>query len=152
MNRRFAFMAAAVCGMLLGLPGAQAADTQPVPMRWDVNDMFVNLGTENGRLLVRPREFNLQAGELYRLVIVNLSDINHSPAAPEFAATVLTSSLTKSPPSSDLASMSLVRGMMIRPGERMEWRLMPVKEGIYKLGCTDAVHAAAGMQATINVR
>jgi uncharacterized cupredoxin-like copper-binding protein len=47
--------------------------------------------------------------------------------------------------------MDIVRGVMMRPGERMEWYVMPVTEGTYKFGCGDAVHAAAGMEATIRV-
>lgn len=151
MNSRFKIVAAAVCGMLLGLPGTQAADTWPVAMDWDTKDIFIQLGTESGKLVIQPGEFNLAAGELYRFVIDNSGDISHSLAAPEFAATVLTSALMKSPPSSDLTSMSMVSGMVVRPGERMEWHLMPVKTGTYKFGCNVPMHAAAGMEATISV-
>lgn len=151
MKRRFRILAAAVCGMLLGLPGAQAADTWPVPMQWDTKDVSIQLATGRGELVVQPGELNLKAGELYRLVIVNETGVNHTMAAPEFADKVLTSSLTKSPPSPDLTSMTIVTGMVMRPGERMEWNLMPVKEGTYKFGCGNPVHAAAGMEAIIHV-
>ncbi len=151
MIRRFTFAAAAVCGMLLGLPGAQAADTRTVAKNWDTEDVSVLLTTERGNLVVQPGEFNLKAGELYRLVIANKSSVNHSLSAPEFAGKVLTAGIMKSPLSSDLASMSMVNGMMMRPGETVEWYLMPIKEGNFKFGCNNAVHAAAGMEATIHV-
>lgn len=142
MNKRFRVLAAAVCGMLLGLPGAQAADTLPVAMNWNTTDVSIQLATERGKLVVQPGEFNLKAGELYRFVIVNDSGVNHSLSAPEFAGTVLIS---------DLESMSIVSGLVVRPGERVEWHLMPVKEGTYKFGCSYPAHAAAGMEATIHV-
>ena len=142
MNRRFRVLAAAVCGMLLGLPGAQAADTLPVAMNWNTTDVSIQLATERGKLVVQPGEFNLKAGGLYRFVIVNDSGVNHSLSAPEFAGTVLIS---------DLESMSIVSGLVVRPGERVEWHLMPVKEGTYKFGCSNPAHAAAGMEATIHV-
>jgi len=106
-----------------------------------------------GDLVVQPGEFNLKAGELYRFVIVNDTGVNHSLSAPEFVAKgkVLTASLMKSPPSSDLTPMSIVSGVVMRPGETMEWYLMPVKEGTYKFGCSNNVHAAAGMEAMIHV-
>jgi uncharacterized cupredoxin-like copper-binding protein len=128
--------------MLLGLPGAQAADTWPVGMNWDTENVSIRLATGRGNLIIQPGEVNLKAGELYRLVIVNDSGVTHSISAPEFAGKVLTSHPT---------SMSVVSGTVMRPGEKMEWYLMPVTEGTYKFGCSTAVHAAAGMEATIHV-
>jgi uncharacterized cupredoxin-like copper-binding protein len=139
--------------MLLGLPGAQAADTWPVGMNWDTENVSIRLATGRGNLVIQPGEVNLkagelygevnlEAGELYRLVIVNDSGVTHSISAPEFAGTVLTS---------HPATMSIVSGTVMRPGEKMEWYLMPVTEGTYKFGCSTAVHAAAGMEATIHV-
>ena len=153
MNRRFTFMAAAVCGMLLGFPGAQAADTWPVAKNWDAKDVSIRLAMARGELVVQPGEFNLKAGELYRFLIVNDTGVNHSLSAPEFVGKgrVLTAGLMKSPPSSDLTPMSIVSGMVMRPGETIEWYLMPVTEGTYKFGCSNDVHAAAGMEATIHV-
>jgi len=151
MNRRFGVLAAAVCGMLLGLPGAQAADTWPVTTNWNAQDVSIRLATGRGNLVIQPGEFNLKSGELYRFVIVNDSGVSHSISAPEFAGKVLTSGLMKSPASSDLTSMSIESGMVMRPGEKMEWYLMPVTEGTYKFGCGNVVHAAAGMEATIHV-
>ena len=143
MNRRSTIVAATICGMLLGLPGAQAADTWPVITTWDATDISIRMARAKGDLVLQPGEFNLTAGELYRFVIVNDTGVNHSLTAPEFATKVLTSEPT--------TSMSVASGMVMRPGEKMEWYLMPVKEGTYKFGGDDAVHAAAGMEATINV-
>jgi uncharacterized cupredoxin-like copper-binding protein len=142
MNRRFGVLAAAICGMLLGLPGAQAADTWPVVTSWDAKNVSIQLAMGRGDLVIQPGEFNLQAGELYRFVVVNDTGVNHSLSAPELAGKVLTS---------DLTSMSIATGIVIRPGERVEWYMMPVTEGVYKFGCGNAVHAAAGMDATIRV-
>ncbi len=138
MNRRFRVLAAAVCSMVLVLSSAQAADTLPVAMNLDIKDVSIQLAA--GR--IQPGEFNLKVGEPYRFVIVNDSGVNHSLSAPEFAGTVLIS---------DLESMSIVSGLVLRPGERAEWHLMPVKEGTYKFGCSNPAHAAAGMEATIYV-
>ncbi|NCF26920.1 MAG: hypothetical protein GWP69_06040 [Gammaproteobacteria bacterium] len=142
MNRRFGVLAAAVCGMLLGFPGAQAADTWPVVTSWDAVDVSVRLATARGELVVQPGEFNLRAGELYRFVIVNDSGVKHSLSAPKLAGKVLIS---------DLASTNIVSGVVMRPGERVEWYLMPVTEGTYKFGCANSVHAASGMETTMHV-
>ena len=143
MNRRSTIVAATLCGMLLGLPGAQAADTWPVITTWDATDVSIRMARAKGDLVLQPGEFNLNAGELYRFVVVNDTGFNHSLMAPEFAGKVLTSDTT--------TSMSVASGMVMRPGESMEWYLMPVKEGTYKFGCGNTEHAAAGMEATIHV-
>jgi uncharacterized cupredoxin-like copper-binding protein len=106
-----------------------------------------------GELVVQPGEFKLKAGELYRFVIINDTGVNHSLSAPEFVARgkVLTAGLMKSPPGSDPTTMSVASGMVMRSGETIEWYLMPVTEGTYKFGCSNDVHAAAGMEATIHV-
>ncbi len=138
MNKRFRVLAAAVCGMLLVLSGAQAADTLPVAMNSGAKDVSIQLAT--GR--IQPGEFNLKVGELYRFVIVNRSGVKHSLSAPEFAGTALIS---------DVESMSIMSGGVVRPGERTEWHLTPLMPGTYKFGCANPVHAAAGMEATIHV-
>jgi uncharacterized cupredoxin-like copper-binding protein len=138
MNTRFRVLAAAVCGMLLVLSGAQAADTLPVAMNLDVKDVSIQLAP----VRIQPDEFSLKVGERYRFVIDNRSDVNHSLSAPEFAVTALIS---------DIESMSIMTGMVVRPGERMEWHLTPLMVGTYKFGCANPVHAAAGMEATIHV-
>ena len=138
MNKRFRVLAAAVCGMLLVLSGAQAADTLPVAMNLDAKDVSIQLATER----IQPDEFNLKVGELYRFVIVNRSGVKHSLSAPEFAGTALIS---------NVESMSIMSGRVMRPGERTEWHLTPLMVGTYKFGCANPAHAAAGMEAKIHV-
>lgn len=151
MNTRSTIATAAVFGMLLGSPVARAADTWPVQMEWDRTDIFIQFGEYQNDLMVYPGKLTLKKGELYRFVVINPSDMTHIVAAPEFSEETLTAGLMKTPASADLAKTSLAQGIMVRPGEMMEWYFMPVKEGTYKFGCAESAHAKAGMHAMVEV-
>ncbi|MDH3412802.1 MAG: hypothetical protein OEM98_09970 [Gammaproteobacteria bacterium] len=120
--------AAAVFGVLLVAPATRAADTWPL-MKWDQTDVFIQLGEYQADPMVYPGELTFQKCNLYRFVVINPSKTSHIVAAPEFGAKVLTTGLMKFPPSADLSKASLAEGIVVRPGEMMEWYLMPVKEG-----------------------
>ncbi len=151
MYTRLTIAVVAVCGMLLGSPVTRAADTWPVQMEWDRTNMFIQFGEYQNDLMVYPGKLTLQEGELYRFVVINPSDMTHIVAAPEFGERTLTSALMKTPASADLTKASLAEGIVVRPGEMMEWYFMPVKEGTYKFGCAQPAHADAGMHAIVEV-
>lgn len=151
MHTRLAIAAATILGMLMGSPVTRAADTWPLPSGWDQTDVFIQLGTGENDLLVYPGKLTLQRGELYRFVVINPSETDHVVVARELGANVLTAVLTKVPPSADLAQTTMAEGIVVRPGEMMEWYLMPLQEGMYKIGCANFVHAKAGMHAMVEV-
>ena len=86
MKAPLKIFAAALCGLLLGLPAAQAGEDD----YWPITDVYVQFGGEYHELLVSPSQLTLEAGELYRIVLINPSDIDHVVAAPELAAKGLT--------------------------------------------------------------
>lgn len=182
MKAPFKILAAAMCGLLLGLPAAQADE---FPMK----DVYVQLGMGEQELTIYPTELTLRAGEVYRFIVVNPTETSHVVAAPELEAMTLTTDLsvqaaelnkfviinpdheypvvalessqlggtelTTDPmewsEAEDYQSASLRTGIAIGPGQMMEWHFMPVKEGRYKFGCDDPVHAAFGMHTAIEV-
>ena len=170
MNAPLKILAAAVCGLLLGLPAAQADDywamqvdeysvqprdvpplTAQADEGWPVTDVFIHFGTADNEWTVSPPELTLQAGEIYRIVVINPSEKSHVVAAPELAAAGLTTSLLKGTPRVDYPTASISAGISVRPGQLMEWSFMPIKEGRYKLGCENLIHALSGMHAMIEV-
>ena len=157
MNGPFKILAAAVCGLLLGLPAAKAE----IPVY-----VFIDMGAPGNALVMSPREVTLKAGEIYRFVVSNPGEIAHVVAAPELGATVQTKQLTiGSPrlelyegrvdwgqtPRTALPARKIIAGVMLKPGEQIEWTFTPLVEGVYKFGCDDPAHAAAGMHATVDV-
>lgn len=144
MNASFKFLAAAVCGMLLGLPAAQA------DQNWPMTDVFIHFGTADNELYVSPNQLTLKVGEIYRVVVINPSEERHIISAPEFAETVLTTDLLKGTPRVDYPVASIRKGIMVGPGELIEWTFMPIAEGQYKFGCTIPFHAEADMYVAID--
>ena len=153
MNAPFKILAAAVCGLLLGLPAAQAEPLEYV---------YVNVGTVENELTIWPGQLTLEAGKLYRFDISNPSKNIRNPskniyvvAAPELAATVNTAelriggSLRLDQP---LPALDMITRITLQPGQTIEWTFTPLRKGVYKFGCDDPVHAEAGMHTMIEVK
>lgn len=145
MNAPFKILAAAVSGLLLGLPAAQADEYFPM------TDVFVHFGTGQNELTVNPPDLTLQVGELYRIIVINPSENTHVVAAPELAMTGNTIDLLKGTPRVDFLPGKIAAGISLQPGQMMEWTFMALEAGTYKLGCDDPVHALSGMHTTIKV-
>lgn len=138
-------LAAAVCGLLLGLSAAQAG---VLPIH-----QFINMGTAGDEFTVYPHQLTLRVGETYQFVISNPSKHIHVVAAPELAATGITEQLVITGQKIGVAapSLDIQTGITMEPGQVILWTFTPLSEGVYKFGCDDPVHAAAGMEAMIQV-
>ncbi len=147
MKAPLKILAAALCGLLLGLPAAQADEDD----FWPITDVYVQFGGEHDEMMVSPSQLTLQAGELYRIVLINPSELDHVVAAPELAAKGLTTELVQGFEDVEYPAMNIAKGIELGPGQTIEWTFMPLEEGTFKLGCEDRVHAAAGMHAMIKV-
>lgn len=145
MNAPLKMLAGALCGLLLGLPAAQADEYFPV------DDVYIQVGSEQNPMIIEPGEVTLRVGEVYRFIISNPSNITHVVAAPEFRQTVVTTELFKWTPMLDYPGLVLSAGILLHPGEMMEWAFVALEEGAYKFGCDDPVHAAEGMHTIVNV-
>lgn len=145
MNAPLNILATAVCGLLLGLPAAQADE---IPIR-----MFINLGDTQNELTIHPSALRLQVGETYQFVVSNPSREEHVVAAAELAASVKTVVLAVQAPKLGviLPTLDMTTGITLQPGQIIEWTFTPLAEGIYKFGCDEPVHAAAGMHAMVEV-
>lgn len=143
MNALFKIVAAGVCGLLFGLPAAQADEY------WPMTDVFIHFGTADNKLRVTPDKLLVQVGEIYRVVVINPSDEPHIVAAPEFAGKVLTTDLLSGTPTVDHPTQSIYKGIMVQPGQMLEWTFMPIETGQYKFGCTIPFHAEADMYVMI---
>jgi len=146
MNAPIKRLAAAVCGLLLGLPLAQA-ENYLAP-----TDVFIQFGTTDNAMKVSPAELALVVGQPYRIVLINSSEDSHIVAASEeLAATMRTSSLLKGTPRIDYPTGVITNGIELGPGEMLEWSFTPLQEGDAKIGCATPLHAELGMHTMIKV-
>jgi len=182
MKAPIKMLAAAICGLLLGLPAAQADE-------YPERDVFVQLGMGKSDLTIYPTRLTLHVGEAYRFIVINPTETNHVVAAPDLELMSLTTDLSVQAAelnrlvvinpgeptpivrleSSQLGGTELTTdplewseavalteddlhaGITIGPGQMLEWHFVPVKDGTYKFGCDDPVHAAFGMHTIITV-
>lgn len=145
MNAPLKLLAAAVCGLLLGLPDAQAEFLDYV---------YINVGAAERELTMWPRKVTLQNGELYRFDVSNPSKEIHVVAAPELAGMVKTVGLRTGGLlglDQSLPVLDMTTGITLQPNQTIEWTFTPLAEGVYKFGCDDPIHAAAGMHTMIEV-
>lgn len=148
MNAQFTIAVTALCGMLLGLPAAQAQEQS------SIKRLRVEIGLSEGDFTAFPEHLTLKAGEPYRLEFVNWSEgIRHIVMAPEFAGAVRTTAIRKLPQREEMPGASFGGGIEVLPGGgRVEVYFVPYKEGRYKLFCQDRLHTQAGMDVTVDVR
>ena len=173
MKAPLKILAAALCGLLLGLPVAQADDSldslalqvddysiQPAVLSPPLEvanfapetDVFIYFGTADNEMTVSPAEVTLQVGQPYRIVVINPSEDSHIVAASEeLAATMRTTSVLKGTPMVRYPSNLISSGILVGPGEMMEWSFTPLQDGKGKLGCSTPLHADAGMHTMITV-
>lgn len=143
MNGLFRVLAAAVCGLFLGVPAALGGD---IPIYH-----FINFGNTGDELTVHPHVLTLRVGETYQFVVSNPSKQRHVVAARDLMAAVKTTQLTRGMPPVAWPYPGMSEGIPLRPGQIVEWTFTPLAEGIYKFGCDKPGHAAAGMHVTIQV-
>ena len=149
MNAHFKIAVTALCGMLLGMPVAQAGDKFV-----STTNLYIELDTsEDGAFRAHPNELTLKVGEQYRLEFMNFSqDQQHVMMAPEFEGAIHTAGIRTLPQRVKLPGASIGRGIDLPPGARVEIYFQPNKEGRYKLFCDDRAHTVGGMEVAINVR
>ena len=149
MNAYFKIAVTALCGMLLGLPAAQAEEKFV-----STKTLYVELDTsEEGVVRAHPRDLTVETGKYYRLELMNFSqDQLHVVMAPGFGDAIFTKRIRTYPQRVEIPGASLGRGIALPPGARVEMYFQPHKEGRYKLFCDDRAHTVAGMEVTIDVR
>ncbi len=156
MKRYLLITVVAICSSLGGIMGAHAADTWAMH-GWPVHEVVVQFGTVRGDLEIAPNLLELQAGELYRMVVNNPSDSIHYFSVPEFGTTVLTTKVIVIPRGgpylvrADAGFPFKEQRIQLRPGATLEWVFIPVKAGHYKFGCSAPDHVSAGMVGDIRV-
>lgn len=149
----------AVLGALVGAQAAQLGKQQPI-------EMVVQLGTQDGDLVITAGELKFQTGKLYKLVINNPSNTTHYLSVPQFGAAVSTSKIDaqggevkRMPfqnPRATLARSATntsfkVQEIEVRPGAIAAWYLKAVRAGSYKFGRGIPAHGEAGMVGNILV-
>ncbi len=121
-------------------------------------EVTIILGTADDRLVATPKTLALEEGKYYRLVIKNPSRTTHFFWAPEFSANATwtdTASVDKGrvalKQTDNPGKKYVAWEFEVSPGGTAVWEFVPEKAGLYKWGCSNRVHEAAGMHGEIAV-
>ena len=145
MDRYILILIATVFTLLTG--GSRAADESPGKsivggvLDQEAIELHLLLDGHETNFELVPGILTLQAGTRYKLVIQNLSDVTHVLSVPAFSG-----------PTFVCSCVSLPKGRaQVLAGETVQWYLLPIKAGRYKMGCAKRAHAQAGMTGFIVV-
>ncbi len=122
-------------------------------------EVTVKLGTEDNQMSFVPSELTFETGKLYKLILVNPSNIKHYFTSKKFASKVYTRKVQVMQNGERMAEIKgIIHEIEVFPGGTTEWWFVPVATGTFKdLHChvkgDDGVsHADMGMVGTITIK
>ena len=104
-----------------------------------------------------PSKLILQAGRLYKLILINNSDSKHYFSSNSFSKSIFTRKVQIASNTSKIAEVKgIINEVEIWPNQQIEWWFVPIKTGRFKdLLCkvkdkkNDLSHHEMGMKGTI---
>ncbi|WP_013324811.1 cupredoxin domain-containing protein [Gloeothece verrucosa] len=117
----------------------------PAKAASDVTEVKVSLGNNAGELKFFPDHFELVAGKKYKLLLDNPSPTKHYFTSKDFAD----ASWTQKVEAGKVEIKGAIHELELKPTAQAEWVFVPIKAGTYKLHCSVAGHAEAGMTGDI---
>ncbi len=110
-----------------------------------IKEVKVSLGNSAGELKFVPNQFGFMAGQKYKLLLDNPSPVKHYFTAKDFAD----ASWTQKVQAGKVEVKGAIHELELKPTAEAEWVFIPLKPGTYKLYCSIAGHAEAGMTGEI---
>ena len=150
-----------------GIVSVEAADTWPVGQsseglaQQQPIEVFIQLGSVDGDLVITPRNLVFEKGELYTVVLKNPSDVEHRLSVVSVASAVNTLAKPAVDRGEIKGGLNLkfrgpsfgyeVHEINVAPGGTAEWTFIAVREASVDIGCKVDGHAKAGMVTKINI-
>jgi len=127
-------------GMGWGDPPWAARKPAPLPMPTPVV-ISVELGTPEGELRFQPEVIQVQAGIPYQVHLLNPSPMKHYFTAKDFADAVWTRKVQVG----GAEIKGHINNLELQPGASLDWFLVPMQPGSYRVICTIPGHREGGM-------
>jgi uncharacterized cupredoxin-like copper-binding protein len=143
-----------IFALLLAFPLASAEAAGDLTQQ-DPVEIRVELGDKKDALRFFPEALSLEAGKLYRLILVNPSPQKHYFSSEGMAQSVFTRKVQVN--GADGKAIAEVKGQIreieVYPGGTAEWWFVPVKTGSFNdLKCTIPGHEEGGMVGSIHIK
>ncbi|GIL78188.1 hypothetical protein Vretimale_7574 [Volvox reticuliferus] len=105
-----------------------------------IEEVAVQLGTENGQYAFIPSTLEFTAGKIYKLKLRNPSTSTHYFTAFEFAEKVFSIMVLAGDPAVEVKGG--IQEVALKAGASATWVFIPIKPGKYPLRCTVKGHDA----------
>ncbi|GLI63327.1 hypothetical protein VaNZ11_006244 [Volvox africanus] len=112
-----------------------------------IEEVAVQLGTEDGQYVFIPSTLELTAGKVYKLKLRNPSTSTHYFTAFEFAEKVFSIMVLAGDPAVEVKGG--IQEVALKAGASATWIFIPIKPGKYPLRCTVKGHDAMVGQIVI---
>ncbi len=154
MTRPFLFTLVAVCFPFFGLAYGAGDLTRQEPI-----EVTVALGTKDNQMRFIPDHLTFETGKLYKLVLINPSNVKHYFTSKKLASKVFTRKVQVMHDGRRLAEVKgAIEEIEVFPGGKTEWWFVPVQTGVFKdLHChvkddSGTMHSEMGMVGKITIR
>ncbi|GLC46436.1 hypothetical protein PLESTB_001720500 [Pleodorina starrii] len=112
-----------------------------------IEEVAVQLGTEDGEFVFEPSTLEFTAGRIYKLKLRNPSAVTHYFTAFEFAEKVFSIMVLAGDPAVEVKGG--IQEVALKAGASATWVFMPIKPGKYPLRCTVKGHDAMRGQIVV---
>ncbi|NEQ48797.1 MAG: multicopper oxidase domain-containing protein [Leptolyngbya sp. SIO3F4] len=126
---------------------ADVAIAAVAPSQQAIETLHIHLGNEAGSLVFEPSTLTFKAGRRYKLFLKNPSPVKHYFTAKDFSDVLWTQKVE----AGQVEVKGAIHELELKPGAEAEWVFIPQKPGTYKLYCSIAGHAEAGMVGQLTV-
>ena len=152
--KAFLFTLLAVCFSFSNVVYALGDLTRQEPV-----EVTVSLGTEDNQMRFVPDQLTFETGKLYKLILINPSNVKHYFTSKKLASKVYTRKVQVMHDGRRLAEIKgAIQEIEVFPGGRTEWWFVPVATGVFKdLHChvkddSGTTHSEMGMVGTITIK
>jgi uncharacterized cupredoxin-like copper-binding protein len=115
--------------------------------------VLLTLSGPDAAMAFRPAHLELRVGTRYRLRIVNAGPVDHESDAPNLVLSVESEAVEVFDGSGKRLARVVGRPdeIILAPGARVDWYLMPIKAITGDILCDIPGHLAAGMRGTFRI-
>ncbi|GFR44522.1 hypothetical protein Agub_g5789, partial [Astrephomene gubernaculifera] len=133
-----ALVTAGTTDLLTPAPALAALKDYNLDPSAPIEEVSMQLGTEDGQYVFTPSTLEFTMGRIYKLKLTNPSSITHYFTPLEFAEKVFTIQVLAGDPAVEVKGA--VAEVALKAGAAATWVFIPMKPGRYPLRCTVKGH------------
>lgn len=123
--------------------------------RLNIIDIPIEMGSNDDGMYLKPDTIELETGQAYKLILINVDEIKHELALNEMYERVFTRKVEASDADGNLITevKGSIREVEVGGLKTVEWFIVPVQptDGPVEIACELPGHREAGMLANVTI-